>query len=308
MDQTDLPTIDFSELVSADGLKFSTPKQVQVCRDLVRAFCSTGFACLQNHGISSEKIDSAFSKSEQFFSQDTKVKGQFTRKEGETVGWTRIGVEGFNPDRPTDLKELFNIKPEDDQPWPNDTIPDFSSTMLDFYQRCSTLNHQVLKAIAVGLDLADSEYLNTAHCSTSMTNLCLLHYPPIPEDIHEGQIRCGEHSDWGSITLLFQEGGLEIQNSDGEWWAPPCIPGSILVNVGDCLQQWTTDQLKSTRHRVSLPKDDASSRSRRSMAFFSMPNNDCVIECLDGSAKYPPVVAIDYFNKKLDEIRNRGSK
>ena len=31
-------------------------------------------------------------------------------------------------------------------------------------------------------------------------------------DIKPGQIRCGEHSDYGSLTLLFQDdvGGLEV--------------------------------------------------------------------------------------------------
>ena len=46
------------------------------------------------------------------------------------------------------------------------------------------------------------------------TTLRLLHYPSIKEesDIKPGQIRCGEHTDYGSITLLFQDEmpGLEV--------------------------------------------------------------------------------------------------
>ena len=46
------------------------------------------------------------------------------------------------------------------------------------------------------------------------TTLRLLYYPPLPEKsgIKPGQVRCGEHSDYGSITLLFQDdiGGLEV--------------------------------------------------------------------------------------------------
>ena len=45
--------------------------------------------------------------------------------------------------------------------------------------------------------------------------LRLLYYPPLPEKslIKAGQVRCGEHSDYGSITLLFQDhiGGLEVR-------------------------------------------------------------------------------------------------
>lgn len=46
------------------------------------------------------------------------------------------------------------------------------------------------------------------------TTLRLLHYPSIKKDsvIKPGQIRCGEHTDYGSITLLFQDEmpGLEV--------------------------------------------------------------------------------------------------
>lgn len=41
-----------------------------------------------------------------------------------------------------------------------------------------------------------------------------LYYPPVKsESVKEGQLRCGEHSDYGSITLVFQshEGGLQVQ-------------------------------------------------------------------------------------------------
>lgn len=32
-------------------------------------------------------------------------------------------------------------------------------------------------------------------------------------DAKEGQVRCGEHSDYGTLTLLFQDqiGGLEVR-------------------------------------------------------------------------------------------------
>ena len=48
-----------------------------------------------------------------------------------------------------------------------------------------------------------------------MTTLRILNYPPVPPDdeVKPGQIRCGEHVDYGSITLLFQDsgGGLEVR-------------------------------------------------------------------------------------------------
>ena len=46
------------------------------------------------------------------------------------------------------------------------------------------------------------------------TTLRLLNYPVISKEavVKPGQIRCGEHTDYGSITLLFQDDmpGLEV--------------------------------------------------------------------------------------------------
>ena len=53
---------------------------------------------------------------------------------------------------------------------------------------------------------------NTA--KKSYTTARVLYYPPLPSigDIKPGQLRCGEHVDYGSITLLFQDpnGGPQI--------------------------------------------------------------------------------------------------
>ena len=53
--------------------------------------------------------------------------------------------------------------------------------------------------------------------SENATALRLLYYPPLPDEstIKSEQVRCGEHSDYGSVTLLFQDsvGGLEVGNA-----------------------------------------------------------------------------------------------
>ena len=45
------------------------------------------------------------------------------------------------------------------------------------------------------------------------SNIRVLHYPPVSlsGEIIPGQIRCGEHVDYGSITLLFQDQGAGLQ-------------------------------------------------------------------------------------------------
>ncbi|KAJ9637907.1 hypothetical protein H2199_007402 [Coniosporium tulheliwenetii] len=95
--------------------------------------------------------------------------------------------------------------------------------------------------------------------------LRLLYYPAINDNSYNPSldIRAGAHSDYGSITLLFQlpsQPGLEILTPNNTWAPVPVNPLNqtvppILVNIGDLLSYWTNGLLKSTVHRVIFPKD-----------------------------------------------------
>ena len=55
-----------------------------------------------------------------------------------------------------------------------------------------------------------SKFMGTAK---NISNLTLNYYPALTNvKVNEGQIRCGEHTDFGALTLLFQDnmGGLEV--------------------------------------------------------------------------------------------------
>ncbi|MCJ1351958.1 MAG: hypothetical protein MMC33_001942 [Icmadophila ericetorum] len=95
-----------------------------------------------------------------------------------------------------------------------------------------------------------------------------------------GIIRGASHTDFGSMTLLFQRAsqpGLEIQNPESSW-SPVAVfpPGTendalppIVVNIGDLLNHWTNGLLKSTVHRVNIPK--VNKEDRYSIAYFCHP-------------------------------------
>ena len=89
--------------------------------------------------------------------------------------------------------------------------------ILSFLSPSSSLPPPPLFSLRI-LHTQDPGYFTKAHVKSghagSYTAARVLHYPPLPSDvvIKPGQLRCGEHVDYGSITLLFQDptGGLQV--------------------------------------------------------------------------------------------------
>jgi len=53
-------------------------------------------------------------------------------------------------------------------------------------------------------------------------------------------------------------------------------------------------------HRVIIPEATSDSEKvRMSVAYFLLPDRDCLVQCLDGSDKYEPIKSIDSLNTRL---------
>jgi len=308
-----IPVVDFGIM----GLNCKAPPSHDdesvkaLAEKIYTAFSTIGFVYLTNHGISDTEISDIRKVGDDFFNLEVDVKRQFTRpSDGRNFGWVSLERESLNPSRPGDLKEAFNIcELEDDtQKWPDQEVSEFKPVVTAFYKKCTALTCRILDVISMGLKLKDPNWLSQVHgaigTSENPTALRLLYYPPIPENsgIKPGQVRCGEHSDYGSITLLFQDnvGGLEVLPVNGEYTPAKPIAGTVLVNIGDLMQRWTADELLSTKHRVLIPEEELKRRVvRRSLAFFVHPDSEVMIECLDGSNKYPPITSMGYLQQRF---------
>lgn len=141
-----------------------------------------------------------------------------------------------------DYKESHEIGNESDpifrNEWPTeDELKGYRETMLRFRTATHRLHLEVLKSIAIGLDLKEDFF--DKKCNEEWHTLRLLHYPSVEaKKLQGGGSRAGEHSDYGSITLLFQDmvGGLEVKDpSSGEYIPARPVPGTLVVNVGDLL-------------------------------------------------------------------------
>lgn len=320
-----IPLINFGKFLNAR----SPAEKRQTAVEVVTGFKDVGFIYLEQHGIPEATVKNVLAQSAEFFRLPIETKENLRWVDPRANrGYVAIGREratqSSDPEEiarlralAPDCKETMEIGRDWDETWKNQwpdesDVPRFKETMLDFYQTCHAIHVHVMRAIALGLDLEEDFFdkLIDQKCH----NLRLLSYPPIQTEIlkREGQARVAAHSDFGTITLLFQDsvGGLEVLNPHTKRFQPARpIPGTIVVNTGDLLARWSNDVLRSTVHRVSVPPSTELSAPsggitplRQSVAFFCNPNFDTVISCLPNcgkDAKYGPVTTEEYIVSRL---------
>ncbi|XP_067275123.1 uncharacterized protein [Pseudorasbora parva] len=310
MESMEIPVLDFNvyELGKADVPAANLEK---LSKELRRAFTEVGFVYLKNTGINQEEVENVMRVSKKFFCLPEDMKKPFSRDSFSCKlhhGWVSVENESLNPCRPGDLKEAYNIAYlKADINWPSEGVEDFRDAQVSFFLRCKELSLRVLRLMALGLGL-DSEVFISVHkhigSDGNATTLRSLYYPPVNSTcVKDNQLRCGEHSDFGSITLLFQspESGLQVLNRAGEFISAPSIPGTVLINIADVMQRWTSDVYVSAVHRVLLPPAGDTS-TRQCLAFFAHPDDEAIISCCDGSDKYPPVKSLDFLLSRVNDI------
>jgi len=319
-----IPVVNFARFREAQSSK----ERQQTANEIVSAFKESGFVYLSNHGIPTSTVRHTFEKSGEFFRLPSDTKDALAWEDPRsnrgyvTIGRERV-TQSADPQeiaslraKAPDFKETMEIGRDWDSEWKNQwpgeiDAPGFKQHMLSFFETCHNLHVHVMRSIALGLDLGEHFFDDkiNEHCH----NLRLLSYPPIKTDLlqNKGQARAGAHSDYGTLTLLFQDsvGGLEVQNPHTGAFVPASpIPDTIVVNVGDLLARWSNDVLRSTLHRVVAPPvqttgpNEGMTPARQSIAFFCNPNFTAEVACLPNcgaSAKYPPINAGDYIVGRL---------
>lgn len=291
-----IPLVDMGQLgLGCDNI--TQEEWQRVAGELHEVFTNIGFAYLSNHGIPSDQLNHVIKSSAAFFDLNEKTKNLFARDPETQQGYVAVDRESLHAESKVhELREAYDLR-NIDGIFPDEPVPSLRQAVVSFLQSCQALTTRILVALALGLGL-EKNFFTSLHkeiCSNNnMSCLRLLHYPPVPDNIPENTIRCGAHTDYGTITLLFQDhlGGLQVHDRNGDWVEATPIPDTILINVGDLLQFWTADKFIATEHRVVIPREERLQKTpRRSVVFFVHPDNSVLITPLDGSSTYQPISA-----------------
>ena len=324
-----IPIIDVSPLQEND---FQAKRAVAAeldaaCRDI-------GFIVISGHGISRETELGLYGAANAFFDLPLERKlGVRRPRDDQNRGYIPYGEETLvrmhGGDSPPDYKEVFAVGPIE---YPDDeyhsearSYPNFAPNlwpaepaalkpaMLQYFAEMEGLTDRLTGALALALGLPEDWFVDKIDKHTS--HLRLLYYPAPTGDLQAGQLRCGEHTDLGMITILRNEaaeGGLQVKRRGGGWIDAPAVDGTFLVNIGDLLMRWSNDLYVSTPHRVTVPDAEVRARSRRlAIAYFLRPNYDAPIACIptcsdaDHPAKYEPTSVQEYAVRRFAQGAGR---
>lgn len=284
----------------------------EVCREI-------GFFQITSHGVPEDIADDAWHAARAFFDLPSEQRMVSVMPEpGYPFGYSPVSGETLSKSLggagQADLKESFNAGPPPPRhefrdpeearaylptPWPDEALPELRRTWERYYDEMLALGSRLMALFARGLGLPADFFADKI--DTSPSSLRALNYPEQDVPPLPGQLRAGEHTDYGTLTILRQDdapGGLEVRDGDGNWVGVPSVPGAFVINIGDLLARWTNDRWRSTLHRVVNPPLEPGRPARRqSMPFFHNANwsarVECLPTCLDEGAtpKYEPVLA-----------------
>ena len=313
MSNRTIPVVDLSTFINGNE-----EERIAFVDMIGKAFHEVGFVGVVNHGVEKELVDNFYKASKAFFSLPVSQKRTF-KIEGLAGqrGYTSFGTEHAKQSQVADLKEFFQVgqfvapdHPMKDQ-YPDNVdvtaVENFNELSKELYQAFESSGRHLLRAIALHLNLDENFFDGQIKDGNSI--LRTIHYPPITEEPRSA-IRAEQHEDINLITLLVgaSAGGLQLLNAQNEWLDITPGENEIVINVGDMLQRFTNNYLKSTTHRVVNPPRELWHVPRLSIPFFLHPVSQMDLSCLESCVTeerplaYEPITAGEYLDERLREI------
>ncbi|KAL1328953.1 hypothetical protein HN51_046127 [Arachis hypogaea] len=296
----DLPILDISQPLEESSLE-----------SLSKACKEWGFFHIINHGISKDLCNQLHSLSKCLFSlpSDTKLKlGPFSNVKSYTPPF--IASPFFESLRVNGPDFYLSAKSSEDVLF-HRTNSKFSETLQEYCSKMAELCEKIVKIVLMSIGEGFEKMFYDDEFRKCHGYLRINNYSA-PEEEREEVEGLGMHTDMSCITILYQDeiGGLQVKTNDGEWIDIKPSEGTLVVNIGDMLQAWSNDKLRSSEHRVVLKQPCV---NRFSLAFFwcfedhkvIVAPNEVVALHHANKRFYSPFLCLDYL--KFRENNQKGS-
>ena len=294
-----IPVIDYGRYFAGD------PDALLPLAAEVRHACEeVGFFYAANHGVDQLLIDRAFAASRRFHALPLEQKLALRLNENN-IGYLPMNasVQGASTvhkaTRPNQNESFFVSHDRGSEhpdvragktlrgrnQWPGG-VPGLREDMMAYFRAMYEMCQRMLPPFAVALGMP-ADFFAPFFANEAHANLRFLHYPPQDGD-EENLFGQAPHTDNSFMTALARTDvpGLAVRLPSGEWFPPPVIPGTFLINLGNIMRRWSNDRFLSTPHGVL----NDSGTDRYSLAYFHSPNPDVTISCLPSctDAENPP--------------------
>ncbi|KAK6428642.1 hypothetical protein LTR95_015212 [Oleoguttula sp. CCFEE 5521] len=249
---------------------------------------------------SAEKL---FKLGEKLFELTTEEKLKYDFKDqGSYFGYKGIGAGVVDAQGTRDRNEFYNVSKDDilgiSEPLPAPELlnsEDAREMLKGFMEGSHAIVSFILGLLNDKLGLPEGK-LQSLHRlrEVSGDQVRWVSAPPQPQD--DRQKALGEHTDFGSITLLHNRlGGLQVlppstppsssnpSPTTPEWTYVLPLRDHIIVNLGDALVKLTAGVLRSNIHRVVSPPGEQGKETRMSLVYFARPEDEVVLKRLEGS-------------------------
>ncbi len=304
-----MPTVDLGEWKAADAKqRGKTAEALDAClRD-------TGMFLLRGHGVPADLAEELRRRGLAFFALPRDQKAKYGVSGPYTNGWRGLGllkasaVDGV--DSAPDLHEAFHMGPTHrtgdaefdalyypENRWPAE-VPELQAVATRYTDHMVRVALEILTLLAEVLAIPAEFFTSRARWATWTQNVNW--YPSLKTvgAVHQGQMRVGPHSDFGTLSLLDRQpgvGGLQVWSATNGWSTPPYDPRSLAVVLGDLMQLWTDGRWRALRHRVLPPSQQAPEEELVSLVFFFEADPDTVVTPLEppagGGCGMRPVIA-----------------
>jgi isopenicillin N synthase-like dioxygenase len=270
-----VPEIDVGPLVAGRGDERGAGAAID---DASREI---GFFSIVNHGVDAALRTRLNMLAQEFFALDDREKAEIAMSRGGRAwrGWFPIGAELTSgmPDRKEGIYFGAELGPDDPRVRAGVALhgpnlfprrpPALRDAVLEYLDALSRVGQAVMRGIALGLGLP-GDWFARELTADPMILFRIFHYPPLPNGAAGDAWGVREHTDYGLLTILMQDGtgGLQVR-SRGGWIDVPPDPDAFVCNIGDMLERMTGGRYRSTPHRVRNTSD----RSRLSFPFFFDP-------------------------------------
>ncbi len=297
-DAGSIPLVDVAPLFGAEPAQWPTPE-----RALAAAARDIGFVCIR--GLPGEAVPGRTERARLlaiFGLQEAAKRRLYRRKFAPE---NRNVYRGWFPLQPGNLtsKEGIDIGGDlvhgsavtsaadplrEPSPLPDEELlPGWREAVVAYYRAMERVAAVLMRSLARGLSLRE-DYFDESF-RRGLSTLRLIRYPPRhatelagvgdPEVWVDFQgtrryLVGAPHTDSGFLTLLAQDGvpGLQARARTGRWVDVPPLEGTLVVNFGQALEQWSAGRIRATEHRVL-----GSGCERFSIAFFHEARADATI-------------------------------